>query len=98
MSLNGTNLERIAHLARLNLNPTKIQSFTQDLDNILNLVDKMNTVNIAGVEPMAHPLDSLQPLRADQVTEINQRDLLLKNAPQSYMGLFMVPAVIETGE
>jgi len=55
----------------------------------------MSAVDTRGVTPMAHPLDAQQRLRADEVTEINQREQLQANAPQVEAGLFLVPQVIE---
>jgi aspartyl-tRNA(Asn)/glutamyl-tRNA(Gln) amidotransferase subunit C len=98
MSLTPADVQKIAHLARLSINNAEIQPLTKDLDNILSLVDKMSTVKIQEVSPLAHPLQATQPLRDDLVTETNQRDLFLRNAPQSMMGLYLVPQVLETEE
>ena len=67
----------------------------QNLTNILDLVEQMNATDTDGVEPMAHPLDAHQRLRADEVTEKNQREHFQKNAPEVESGLFLVPQVIE---
>ncbi len=98
MSLSIEEVKKIAHLSRLLINEAEVSPLTKDLDNILKLVKEMNAVDISEVEPLAHPVNATQPFRTDVVTETNQRDLFLKNAPQSYMGLFLVPQVIETGE
>ncbi|MBS0350981.1 MAG: Asp-tRNA(Asn)/Glu-tRNA(Gln) amidotransferase subunit GatC [Proteobacteria bacterium] len=98
MALTPSEVQKIAHLARLSINESEIESLAHDLDNILQLVDKMNRVNVNEIQPMAHPLDALQPLRTDQATTSDQRDLFLNNAPQSLMGLYVVPAVLETEE
>lgn len=96
MSLDADAVKKIAHLARLALNGAQVGSLQKDLDNILNLVDEMNSVDTQAITPMAHPLDETQPLRADAVTETNQRDNLLKNAPEAQDGFFLVPQFIET--
>lgn len=98
MSLTPEIIKKVAHLARLNVQEQQIAPLKKDLDNILVLVGKMDKVEISGVESMAHPLDTVQPLREDVVTETSQREFFLKNAPQSYMGLFLVPQVIENSE
>jgi aspartyl-tRNA(Asn)/glutamyl-tRNA(Gln) amidotransferase subunit C len=96
MSLTSAEVKKIAHLARLSIDETEILSLTKDLDNILNLVGKMNGIDISQVEPMAHPLETSQPLRVDSVTEkTDQRELYLQNAPQTLMGLFIVPPVLD---
>jgi aspartyl-tRNA(Asn)/glutamyl-tRNA(Gln) amidotransferase subunit C len=95
MSIDRSDVERIAHLARLNLNEQDIPAYTENLSSILNLVDEMQQINTDGVEPLAHPLDAVQRLRADEVTELNQRDKLQAVAPAVEEGLFLVPKVIE---
>lgn len=98
MSLTPDQVKKIAHLARMSISEQEIAPLTKNLDNILELVDKMNQTDISQVEPLAHPLEATQPLRNDVVTEVNQQQSILQNAPQSMMGLFIVPQVIETGE
>ncbi len=98
MTLTPAEVRKIAHLARLSINDTEIEPLTKSLDNILNLVGKMDRADVTHVKQMAHPLETAQPLRTDQVTEVNLRDQFLKNAPQSLMGLYIVPQVIETEE
>jgi len=58
-------------------------------------VDQMSTANTEGVLPMAHPLEMSQRLRADRVTETDQRELFQSIAPQTEAGLYLVPRVIE---
>ncbi len=98
MSLTADEIKKIAHLARLSINEEEIQPLSKNLDNILALVGKMNEIPIEEVDPMAHPLNTTQPLRPDVATEKNQRDLFLKLAPQTMMGLYIVPQVLDTEE
>jgi aspartyl-tRNA(Asn)/glutamyl-tRNA(Gln) amidotransferase subunit C len=95
MSLTSDDVEKIAHLARLAVDPADTESLSRDLSNILDLVEQMQAVDTEGVLPMAHPLEMSQRLRADEVTETNQRELYQSNAPQAEAGLFLVPKVIE---
>jgi aspartyl-tRNA(Asn)/glutamyl-tRNA(Gln) amidotransferase subunit C len=88
-------IKRVAHLARLELDPQRIPEYAQNMTNILALVDKMQQVNTDDVAPMAHPLDFCQRLRADQVTEENQRECLQQNAPEIDCGLYLVPKVLD---
>lgn len=96
MNLDTTDVKKIAHLARLTIAETEMTELTHNLDDILALIEKMNLEDTTQVAPLAHPLDTIQPLRADKITEQNQRELFLQNAPQAIMGLFIVPQVIET--
>ncbi|MFW1677981.1 Asp-tRNA(Asn)/Glu-tRNA(Gln) amidotransferase subunit GatC [Pontibacter sp. JAM-7] len=95
MSLDRSDVEKIAHLARLQIAEQDIPEYTQNLTNILQLVDQLQAVDTTGIEPMAHPLDAVQRLREDTVTEPNQREQLQSIAPAVEAGLFLVPRVIE---
>lgn len=95
MSLQKEDIEKIAHLARLGISSDDVPDYARDLSNILDLVEQMNAVDTEGVTPMAHPLDEPQRLRADEVTEQDQREHFQENAPLVESGLFLVPQVIE---
>ncbi len=95
MSLDRNDVEKIAHLARLNIAEQDIQEYAENLTDILDLVDQMQAVDTTDIKPMAHPMDAIQRLRADEVTEGNQRDHLQTVAPAVEAGLFQVPKVIE---
>ncbi|MBD9427524.1 Asp-tRNA(Asn)/Glu-tRNA(Gln) amidotransferase subunit GatC [Pseudomonas sp. PDM15] len=95
MALERSDVEKIAHLARLGLNEGEIPQTTATLNNILGLIDAMQAVDTSGIEPLAHPLEATQRLRADVVTEQNQRDAYQAVAPAVESGLFLVPKVIE---
>ena len=95
MALERSEVEKIAHLARLDLNEDDLPRTTETLNNILGLIDRMQAVDTSGVEPLAHPLETTQRLRADVVTESNQRDAYQAIAPAVEDGLYLVPRVIE---
>ena len=95
MSLQTEDIEKIAHLARLEISKDDVPDYARNLSNILDLVEQMSAVNTEGVTPMAHPLDESQRLRADEVTEENQREHFQEHAPLVESGLFLVPQVIE---
>ncbi len=95
MSLSPAEVEKIAHLGRLALEPVQAEGLAQDLSRILDLVDQMNAVDTAGVEPMAHPLEMSQRLRPDKVTEADRREDFQAVAPETEAGLYLVPRVIE---
>ena len=95
MALSKSDVEKIAHLARLEINDADIPLYANNLTNILSFVEQMSAVDTTGVEPMAHPLAASQRLRPDIVTEANQRELFQSIAPQVEAGLYLVPKVIE---
>ena len=95
MSLKPADVRNIAHLARLHIDEDALEQYVADLSSILDLVDQMNAVDTSGVEPLANPLDATQRLRADEVTESDQRDKFQRIAPDVADGLYRVPKVIE---
>ncbi|MEO1888751.1 MAG: Asp-tRNA(Asn)/Glu-tRNA(Gln) amidotransferase subunit GatC [Cycloclasticus sp.] len=95
MSIQSEDVLKIAHLARLGIQQDQVEAYASDLSNIMNLVEQMNQVDTSDVEPMAHPLDQMQRLRSDVVTEVDQREILQQNAPDTEDGLFLVPRVID---
>jgi len=95
MSLDASEVEKIAHLARLGIDEKDVPEYARNLSNILELVEQMSAVDTSDVEPMAHPLELAQRLRADEVTESDQREHFQKHSPKVEDGLFLVPQVIE---
>ncbi len=95
MSLNRAEVEKIAHLARLEITEDEMQGFVKNLSRIIDFVDQLQSVDTSGVVPMAHPLHMAQRMRADSVTEINERDKYQANASKVEAGLYLVPRVIE---
>ena len=95
MSLDKSDVEKIAHLARLAIDESTIPDYARDLNNILTLVEQMSAVNTDAVSPMAHPLDAHQRLREDVVYETDQRELFQSIAPKTDAGVYLVPQVIE---
>ncbi|MAC45654.1 Asp-tRNA(Asn)/Glu-tRNA(Gln) amidotransferase subunit GatC [Oceanospirillum beijerinckii] len=95
MALERSDVEKVAHLARLQIEENDIPEYTRNLTSILDLVNQMQEVDTGDIEPLAHPLDATQRLRHDEVTESNQREHFQQNAPATEAGLFLVPKVIE---
>ncbi len=95
MSIERSDVEKIAHLARLEVAEADVPEYVRNLSNILDLVAQMDSVDTDNVEPMAHPMEMAQRLREDVVTETNQRDHFQQIAPQTEDGLYLVPKVIE---
>lgn len=89
------DVKKVAHLARLGIEETHIPHYTNELTKILAFVAQMDAVETNNIVPMAHPLDQSQPLRADVITETDQRALFQSIAPSVEAGLYLVPQVIE---
>ena len=99
MALTPDDVSRIAHLARLALQPAEQAAMLTQLNGFFSIVEQMSAVDTSGVEPLYTPLSAVQEvalrLRDDAVTETNQRELNQRSAPLVEDGLFLVPKVIE---
>ena len=88
-------LARLARLSQLELTPEEVGPALDDLNRIVALIDEMQAVDTQGAAPLAHPLDSDQPLRDDIVTESVDRENYQQIAPSTRDGLYLVPRVVE---
>lgn len=95
MTLAIADVERIAHLARLEIDAAEAEAVRAKLDSIFGLIDELNAVDTRGVRPMAHAQDLSLPLREDAVTEGDRHELFQREAPAVEGGLYLVPKVIE---
>ena len=95
MSLSPEQVKQVAHLARLSLPPEKVEPYARQLSNILDMVSQLSSANTDAVPPMAHPLEMVQRLRPDAVTESDRREDFQAIAPAVEHGVYLVPKVIE---
>lgn len=95
MSLTLEQVQRIAHLARIELTPAEAETTLSQLNDIFAVIEQMQAVDTRGVAPMAHAQDLAQRLRDDRVAEADQRDAFQQVAPEVEAGLYLVPKVIE---
>jgi len=99
MSLTPQDIERIANLARLELQPAESDAALDKMNGFFKLVEAMQAVNTQGVVPLAHPIEVVQAmslrLRDDVASEPNAREANQQSAPAVERGLFLVPKVIE---
>lgn len=99
MSLTSVDIDRLAHLARLGLQPQERARLCTQLNDFFGIVEKMRAVDTTGIVPMAHPADVMREqalrLRDDIVSEPDQREANQVSAPAVEAGLFLVPKVIE---
>ncbi len=95
MALTESDVEKIARLARLRIDAGERAAVAARLGSILDMVDRLQAAPTAGIAPMAHPLDAVQALREDRVTEQNHRADYQRIAPATEQGLYLVPRVIE---
>jgi aspartyl-tRNA(Asn)/glutamyl-tRNA(Gln) amidotransferase subunit C len=95
MSLQPDQVRTVARLARLALRDEDLPTYVRNLSDILDMVARLNAVDTTGVTPLAHPMDVVQRVRADAVTEPDLRERFQAIAPQIESGLYIVPKVIE---
>ncbi|MEM8562423.1 MAG: Asp-tRNA(Asn)/Glu-tRNA(Gln) amidotransferase subunit GatC [Pseudomonadota bacterium] len=95
MSIDQDEIETIAELARIRIAADQVESITDRITAILTMVDQLKNIDTSGITPMANPLDANARLRADEVTEGNQREAFQSIAPSVEDGLYLVPRVVE---
>ena len=95
MSLGLDDVHRIAELAHIDIDDDQAQKMQVELNDIFKMIERIQAVNTDGVEPMMHPHDGVQRQREDKVVFCNDREENMKNAPEEYDGMFLVPQVIE---
>ena len=95
LAISRSDVERLAQLAHISIDPEEVDAYSAGLSRILTLIDEMNQTETEDVPPMAHPQDIRLRLRKDQVTEPDLRELFQSSAPSSDRSLYVVPKVIE---
>ena len=85
----------ISYLSRLKIDAEKEEKITNDLENIIEFVDKLNDVDTSDIEPLTNPLEKTAKTRDDEVTAQNLKQELLEIAPSSNEDYFLVPRVVE---
>jgi len=99
MALQSSDIARIASLAKLQLTSHESERMLTQINGFFGLVERMQAVDTAGVEPLAHPVAAFEDvtlrLREDVVSEPDNRAANQRSAPAVEDGLFLVPKVIE---
>jgi aspartyl-tRNA(Asn)/glutamyl-tRNA(Gln) amidotransferase subunit C len=96
MSIDEKTVRKVAKLARIALPEERVAPMAAELNGIMAWIEQLNEVDIEGVEPMTSAVEGLAlPMREDVVTEGDDPDRVLKNAPKAEDGFFVVPKVVE---
>ncbi|NDL67581.1 Asp-tRNA(Asn)/Glu-tRNA(Gln) amidotransferase subunit GatC [Anaerotalea alkaliphila] len=95
MKITREEVERVAHLARLNLTEKEKEQMTRDMEAIIGFADQINSCDIHDVKPTAHIIPINNVFREDVVVASMDREQLLENAPNQEQGCFSVPQVVE---
>jgi aspartyl-tRNA(Asn)/glutamyl-tRNA(Gln) amidotransferase subunit C len=89
------DIKYVAHLARLQLTPDEEKKLGAQLGNILGYIEKLNKLDVSGVEPTAHAVPMVNVTRPDKIHPSLPHDDALRNAPAQAKGLFIVPKIVE---
>ena len=95
MSVDTQTVKRIAFLSRLKIEDDKIAAAEEEFNKILQWVDQLKEVDTSTVEPLVSVNENFLEMRRDEVTEGNQAEEVLANAPMKEYGYFAVPKVVE---
>jgi len=95
MSVDSATVRRIAHLARIAVADDEVEHLKGELNAILAFVEQLSEVDVKGVEPMTSVTPMAMKKRADVVTDGDNAEAVLKNAPESADNFYLVPKVVE---
>jgi aspartyl-tRNA(Asn)/glutamyl-tRNA(Gln) amidotransferase subunit C len=95
MPIDAADVRRIAQLARIAVGEDEVERLKDEINGMLDFVEQLSEVNVEGIEPMTSVTPMAMKKRADVVTDGNDAEAVLKNAPQSDDNFFLVPKVIE---
>jgi len=95
MLINRKEVEQIAVLAKLQVSEGELDAIVESLDSVVQMINHINEVNTDSIKPMANPMDAVQRLRADKVTETSRKETLLSMAKQVDEDYYLVPTVVE---
>jgi len=95
MSIDTVTAGRVAKLARIKVEEADLPALAQEFTNILGFIEQLNEVDVEGVEPMTSVTPQRLCRRSDAVTDGNQQEAVLANAPDAREGFFAVPMVVE---
>lgn len=95
MSIDKNTVGKIARLARIRVTEEEKDTLSAELSNIMKMIEELGQVDTNGVDPMTSVVQMQLPMRADAVTDGNQPQKILANAPEQTAGFFVVPKIVE---
>ena len=93
--ISDDTIEYVGILAKLELSPEEKEQAKKDMGSMLDYIDKLGELDTRGVEPMSHVFPVNNVFREDVVTNGDEREAILKNAPEEKNGMFAVPRTFE---
>ncbi len=95
MAIDTDTARKVARLARIRVEEERLPALAREFDAILHFIEQLGEVDVDGVEPMTSVTPMRLKRRADVVTDGNQQEKVLLNAPDAREGFFAVPKVVE---
>jgi len=95
LKIDKNTINKIARLSRIKLDDKESADYINDLNSMLDWVEKLNEVNTENVEPLSNISSSILPKREDVSNDTNSSEEILENAPDKLEGFFAVPKVVE---
>ena len=95
MSIDNKTVKKVSKLAKIRINEREESKLIEELNNILGWVDELKKVDTEKIEPMLSVFNESMVMRKDEVSSATSDELVLKNAPESKSGFFVVPKVVE---
>lgn len=95
MKIDNDTVKKVARLARLKIPEDKLPVLASQLSNIMDWIEQLQSVNVAGVEPMAGVNIESMPFFPDEISDGDKAEAILQNAPEKQYDMFMVPKVVE---
>ena len=95
MSIDKSQVKKVAKLSRISLDDKKLESLSKDLDSILNFVEQLNKLDTKKTEPLTSIVDKTLEPRKDVISDGKIKDQILKNSPEKNEEFFIVPKVVE---
>ena len=95
MKVSNETLQRLSSLAQIKIEAKEYDELTRRLTKMTDAIDRIKEVDTSNIEPLCNPFDSIQRLRDDVVTEVDQREKYQQMTEHTEKGLYLVPQVIE---
>lgn len=95
MKIDSTLLQKLAHLARIEISSEKEAELIKDMEQIINWVEKLDELETSSVEPLMHMSSEINVFREDKVEADLSKEEALKNAPERHKDFFVVPKVLD---
>ena len=95
MDIDKKLVKKIATLSKMKIEENEVEKFSNELSKIINWVEKLNEVDTKNITPITNPSDIKIPFRKDKINDGKIEDKILKNAPETKAGYFVVPKVVE---